>query len=77
MDEKQPLLKLADRNVVILGKVGTGKRTLGNHIIGTDVFHPGEHSADTKCHYEEWQSVQNILYRILIVHIRRACRLII
>ena len=58
----------AERNVVILGKVGTGKRTLGNHIIGTDVFHSGEHSADTKCHYEEWQSVQNMLCRILIVH---------
>ena len=27
------------KNVVILGKVGSGKRTLGNRIVGKDIFH--------------------------------------
>ena len=30
-----------ERNVVILGKVGSGKKTLGNHIVGKDIFPRG------------------------------------
>ena len=61
-----------NRNVVILGKMGTGKRTLANHIVDEPIFtepiftEPNRHS-DNKVHYgEKW--TQNMLYRILIVH---------
>ena len=33
-----------ERNVVILRKIGTGKRTLANRIVGADIFQPSEHS---------------------------------
>ena len=56
----------AERNVVILGKEGTGKRTLGNRMVGRDIFQPGRRS-DTKCDYREWQ-IRNMFCRILIVH---------
>lgn len=60
-----------ERNVVILGKIGTGKRTLANRTVGADIFQPSEHSdsehSDSEQHYEE-KRTQNMLYRILIVH---------
>ena len=57
-----------ERNVVILGKIGTGKRTSANRIVGEQIFQPSEHSdsehSDSEQHYEE-KRAQNMLYRIL------------
>ena len=57
-----------ERNVVILGKVGTGKRTLGNHIVGRNIFRNEGvlGSRDVTCHYEE-QRTEDTIYRILTV----------
>lgn len=58
-----------ERNVVILGKVGAGKRTLGNHIVGEDIFnHKSEAlgSRDVDTYYKELEKEQKF-YRILIV----------
>ena len=70
MEEKQPLFSgTMERNVVILGKVGTGKRSLGNHIVGQDIF-PRESSLGARnanCHYTE-QRRGDWLYRVLTVN---------
>ena len=42
MDEKQPLLGTADRNVVILGGKKIARRIFGNRIVGGAVFHPSD-----------------------------------
>ena len=58
-----------ERNVVILGKVGSGKKTLVNHILGADVFKRGSAvGASNVCvHWtgEQWKG--DTLYRILTV----------
>ena len=58
----------SERNVVILGKVGTGKRTLGNHIVDRKVFQSESilGARDVGCHYNE-QRTEDTIYRILIV----------
>ena len=58
----------SERNVVILGNIGTGKRTLGNHIVGREVFQSESilGARDVGCHYTE-QTTENTIYRILIV----------
>ena len=60
---------IAERNVVILGKEGTGKRTLENHVVGRDVFQPKtkRHSDTTTNITTNEQQVQNMFCRILIV----------
>ena len=60
--------RMDERNIVILGKVGSGKRTLGNHICGIEVFHRGLDLADggLAVHYHE-QCREGTLYRVLIV----------
>ena len=70
MAEKQPLLTRIERNVVILGKVGTGKRTLGNHIVGQDIFHHESlfDAGNSNYHYKE-QWTGDTFYRILTVNI--------
>lgn len=70
MEDKQPLLTMIERNVVILGKVGTGKRTLGNHIVGLDIFQRESAlgAGNANCHYVE-QLSGDTLYRILIIDI--------
>ena len=70
MAEKQPLLTMIERNVVILGKVGTGKRTLGNHIVGQDLFQRESAlgTGNANCHYKE-QLSGDTFYRILTVDI--------
>ena len=70
MAEKQPLLTTIERNVVILGKVGTGKRTLGNHIVGQDIFQQESlfDAGNANYHYKE-QLSGDTLYRILTVNI--------
>ena len=70
MEENQLLLTMAERNVVILGKVGTGKRTLGNHIVGQDIFqHESLFDAgNPNYHYKE-QWTGDTFYRILTVNI--------
>ena len=56
------------RNVVILGKVGSGKRTLGNHIAGTSIFQceTALGTGDVGSHYGE-HTREGIFYRILTV----------
>ena len=56
------------RNVVILGKVGSGKRTLGNHIAGTSIFQckTALGTRDVDSHYGE-HTREGIVYRILTV----------
>ena len=61
----------SERNVVILGKVGSGKRTLGNHIVGgeTDLFHHECNDVGTRnvsTHYGE-RVRGDTIYRILTV----------
>ena len=51
-------------NVVILGKVGTGKKTLGNHIVGADIFQ--QKSLAGAVHYKD-QIKGNTVYQILTV----------
>ena len=70
MAEKQPLLTMFERNVVILGKVGTGKRTLANHIVGQDLFQPesAQGAGNANCYYQE-QLSGDTFYRILTVDI--------
>lgn len=68
MEENQPLLTMAERNVVILGQVGAGKRTLGNHIVGENIFQNESaiSSGKANSHYRElWTG--DTLYRILTV----------
>ena len=59
---------MIERNVVILGKVGTGKRTLGNHIVGKNIFQSKNVLAarNFDCHYNE-QRTEDTIYRILTV----------
>ena len=61
---KQPLLTklLAERNVVILGKVGEGKRAIANHIVGENIFR----QESATCQYEEYWT-NDTFNRILIV----------
>ena len=56
---------MAERNILILGKVATGKKTLGNHIVGEGDF-SHERISRVSCHYKE-QRVEGLLYRILTV----------
>lgn len=58
-----------ERNVVILGKVGSGKRTLGNHIAGTAIFQPGSVLGARKVDhfYKTHEGEDGTLYKILIV----------
>ena len=46
---------MASRSVVILGKVGTGKKTLGNHIVGESIFKQESvlGAGEISKHYEE------------------------
>ena len=70
MEENQLLLTMAERNVVILGKVGTGKRTLGNHIVGQDIFQQESlfDAGNANHHYKQhWAG--DTFYRILTVDI--------
>ena len=59
-----------ERNVVILGKAGSGKRTLGNRIAGEEIFHHDHESltgtGDVGVHYEQ-ATREGTLYRILTV----------
>ena len=57
-----------ERNVVILGKVGSGKKTLGNHIVGKDIFRRGSSvgTADVGACCKE-RKRGDILYHILTV----------
>ena len=59
---------MVERNVVILGKVGTGKRTLGNHIVGQSILQSKSVLAASNVtrHYYE-QRTEDTMYRILIV----------
>jgi len=57
-----------ERNVVILGKVGSGKKTLGNHIAGKGIFQP-ESALGTRAvasHYRECKR-EDMFYRIQTV----------
>ena len=55
-------------NVVILGNVGTGKKTLGNHIVDKEIFQPegslGTRKVNTHC---EEEVLGDTVYRILTV----------
>ena len=66
MGERQRLLNMEKnvRNVVILGKVGTGKKTLGNRIAGKDIFQTKGASGDV--HYQE-RETRDTVYHILTV----------
>ena len=66
MAEEKPLLEMKERNVIILGKVGTGKKTLGRHILGEDDQFQRETTLGANCHYKE-KKVGSLLYRILTV----------
>lgn len=56
----------SERNVVILGKVGTGKKTIGNRIVGADIFRKENAQSVGNCHRaEEWNGDTH--YRILTV----------
>ena len=69
MGEKKPLLTMnSGRNVVILGKVGSGKRTLGNHIVGENIFQRESTlgTGNATRHYKE-RLVGDTFYRILTV----------
>ena len=65
MAEEKPILEMQERNVLILGRVGTGKKTLGMHIFGEDGF-KREAILGANCHYKQ-QWVGDLLYRILTV----------
>ena len=56
------------RNVVILGKAGSGKRTLGNHIVGKNIFQRDSAlgTRNVGVHYRE-VTIGNTIYRILTV----------
>ena len=54
------------RNVVILGPVGAGKRTLGNHIVGEQIFQQ-KGTGNASSQYREHRT-EETLYRILTVH---------
>ena len=62
-------IAVKERNVVILGKVGSGKKTLGNHICGANIFRH-EHGVlgarNVGAHYGELTK-GDTLYRIQIV----------
>ena len=58
-----------ERNVVILGKVGSGKKTLGNHICGANIFRHEQGvlgAGNVGVHYGE-RTKGDTLYRIQIV----------
>ena len=60
-----------ERNVLILGKVGSGKRTLGNYIVGGDthlfqVEHRQLGTGNVKAHYGE-RTREGTHYRIQII----------
>ena len=64
-----------ERNVVILGKMGSGKRTLGNHIVGGEKLFHQEHGhlgtrkkqhTSSFIHYGE-RTMEDTLYRIITV----------
>ena len=58
-----------ERNVVILGKVGSGKKTLGNHICGANIFRHEQGvlgAGNVGVHYGE-RTKEDTLYRIQIV----------
>ena len=58
-----------ERNIVILGKVASGKRTLGNHICGAEVFHQEKGvlgARDVGSHYGELTR-DNTHFRILTI----------
>ena len=58
-----------ERNIVILGKVGSGKRTLGNHILGKEIFRRKHGVLGTRnvgAYYEEGARGYTV-YRILTV----------
>ena len=62
-------MPFTERSVVILGKVGSGKRTLGNHIAGKNVFSCEPDDLATRnvdVHYGEHMR-ENTKYRILTV----------
>ena len=64
----QLLFTMAEQNVVILGKVGAGKKTIANHIVGKDIFQT-ESASDARdgfCHYKDL-STENTHYRILTI----------
>ena len=71
MEENQLLLStMPERNIVILGKVGTGKRTLGNHIVGQDIFQQESlFDAGNANHHYKQQWAGDTFYRILTVDI--------
>ena len=70
MEENQLLLTMPERNIVILGKVGTGKRTLGNHIVGQDIFQQESlFDAGNANHHYKQQWAGGTFYRILTVDI--------
>ena len=70
MGENKPLIeKKMERNILILGGVGTGKKTLGNHIVGEGDF-THERISRVSCHYKE-QRVDGLHYRILTVDTER------
>ena len=56
---------MAERNILILGKIGTGKKSLGNHIVSEGNF-SRERISGVNCHYKE-QWVGDLFYRILTV----------
>ena len=57
---------MAERNVLILGKVGTGKKSLGYHIVGEGGFRSVNVSG-ADCHYKQ-RKIEDVLYRILTVN---------
>ena len=62
-------MPFTERSVVILGKVGSGKRTLGNHIAGKNVFGrelDGLGTRNVDVHYGKCMR-ENTNYRILTV----------
>lgn len=69
MGEKRPLLNMdSERNVVILGAVGSGKRTLGNYIVGENIFQQASTTGTGNAnHHFKQHWAGDTLYRILIV----------
>ena len=66
-----PVMARHERNVVILGKVGTGKKTLGNHIVGKNIFNRSYHESafatrNAKSYYAEF-TTEHVVYRILTI----------
>ena len=53
--------------MVILGNAGAGKKTLGNHLVGQDIFKIQSGGTDANCHYKE-QRRGNWFYRILTIN---------